>query len=112
METGVRYRKETPDNGDSVDEDVDTETVEMVAIMAESDKTDLISPQSNEDKESTQHVCIVRTVQGMYISICSANSLLSLVTLSPTCCQQVYFKDRNSVHRNLEKNFISKWLFY
>ena len=62
METGVRYRKETPDNGDSVDEDVNTETVEMVAIMAESDKTELISPQSNEDKESSQHVCTIHTV--------------------------------------------------
>jgi len=58
MVAGVRYRKESPGNGDIVDEAMDPETVEMVSIVAESDKTELItSSPSNVDKGTSQHVC-------------------------------------------------------
>ena len=58
MVTGVRYRKETPDYVATVD-DINTDTVEMVSIVAESDKTELLSSPSSEDKETSQHVCAV-----------------------------------------------------
>ncbi|XP_065902879.1 synaptic vesicle 2-related protein-like isoform X2 [Dysidea avara] len=59
MVTGVRYRKETPDYVATVD-DINTDTVEMVSIVAESDKTELLSSPSSEDKETSQHASWIK----------------------------------------------------